>query len=140
MLSANVGTALVQDDTITITHPTGTSLGAVADEFSGIASTSRVDDTGSGSGDSTTPSASATTTNADDLIYGAVGSHGNDTYTEATDWTTLTHLVINCGGGPKKADNHTAYRIVSSTGTYTYDPTINSGQQWAATIAGYKGE
>ena len=140
ILSANIGTALVQGDTITVTHPTGSSLGAVVDEFSGIASSSWVDDTGSGEGNSSTPSASATTTNADDLLYGAVGSHNKKIYTEAASWTTLTHLVMDCGGAPAEANNHTAYRIVSATGSYTFDPTVDVGDKWAAAIAAYKGE
>ena len=140
ILSANIGTALVQGDTITVTHPTGSSLGAVVDEFSGIASSSWVDDTGSGEGNSSTPSASATTTNADDLLYGAVGFHNNRTFTEATSWTTLTDLQMSCGGAPGNGVNHTAYRIVSATGSYTFDPTVDVGDKWAAAIAAYKGE
>ena len=56
-----------------VTHPDVNSEGIVVDEFSGIASTNRVDDTGSGSGQSTTPAASVVTTNANDLLYGVRG-------------------------------------------------------------------
>jgi hypothetical protein len=138
VFSAQVGTALAENDTISVTHPNVGSSSIVVGEFSGIASATRVDVTGPAIGDSATPSASVSTTNADDLVYATVGDGNGRTYTEPAGWTTHAHLFPQCGGAGGNSDNHGAYRIVSATGTYTYDPTLSSSARWAEAIVAYK--
>jgi len=140
ILSANVATALVSGDMITASYPavnpSATSL--VVSEFSGISATNRVDVTGAGTGSSTAPSASVTTTNANDLIYSTVGTVNPPTYTEASGWTTETHLATACGGSGGNSLNHGAYRIVSTTGSQTYNPTLGTSVFWAEVMVAYK--
>jgi hypothetical protein len=140
ILSANIGTALVSGDTLTITYPAAglDSTASVVSEFSGIAATNRVDATGSGSGNSSAPSASLTTLNANDLLYGVIIAINNPTYTEPSGWTTDAHLSAACGGAPGNSTNHGAYRIVSSAGSYTYNPTLNSSVFWTEAMVAYK--
>lgn len=138
VLSASVGTALTSGDTITVSHPIGESSGAVASEFSGVAASNRVDTSGIGTGDSTNPAASVTTVHPRDLLVGVVGNRNNRTYTEAASWTTLTHRAIDCGGAPGSADNHSAWRVASSPGAYSYAPTFSPSDRWAAAVVAYK--
>jgi hypothetical protein len=137
LLSARVATALAGGDTITVNHPDDTAEGVVVGEFSGIAATGRLDVTAATNGSSTSPTASVTTTGASRLVFGAVGNHNNVTMTEASGWTTLAHLALTCGGG-NRADNHVGYRVGSASGTYTYNPALQSSVQWYEAAAAYK--
>ncbi|MDQ4145117.1 MAG: hypothetical protein M3198_15525, partial [Actinomycetota bacterium] len=139
VFSAYISQPLAQNDNITVTFPgVGDAVGLTVEEFSGIASTNRVDAVGTGTGDSTTPAATVTTTNGSDLLFGAIASVNNRAYTEATGWGTGKHQVIDCGGATRKADSHAATRIVSATGAYTYNPTISASERWAAAIVAYR--
>ncbi len=138
VFSASIDTALVPGNTITVSHPTGESTGAVASEFSGVAASNRVDTSGIGTADSTNPAASVTTVHPRDLLVGVVGNRNNRAYMEAADWTLLTHLAMACGGAPGNADNHSAWRIASSPGLYSYAPTFSPGDRWAAAVVAYK--
>jgi Big-like domain-containing protein len=138
VLSAHVGTALQSGDVITVTHPSGSATAVVASAYSGIASSSRVDTTGSGGANSNSPSASVTTTNADDLIYGAVGNQNSRTVTEPASWNTDSHVTSDCGGAPGNSTNNGAYRVVSSTGSYTYNPTLSNSEHWGEAVVAYK--
>jgi hypothetical protein len=134
VFSANVATSLAAGDTITVTYPSANSQGVVVDEFSGVAASERVDATGSASGNSTTPSASVTTTNASDLLIGAVSIANTQTVTQPAAWTGLTTQSLSCGN----STNIGAYKPVSATGTYTYNPTVSNGSRWAAGVVAYK--
>jgi hypothetical protein len=138
VFSASVGTALAPGDTITVSHPAGESEGAAASEFSGVASVSRVDATGTAEGESTTPSATVTTVQERDLLVGVVGSRNHQTYTEAANWTMLSHQAMACGGAPGNAVNHSAWRGASSPGPYSYAPTVSATARWAAVVVAYK--
>ena len=142
ILSANVTTALVSGDTITVNYPpvSPPSTGFVVSEFSGIAATNRVEVTGSAIGGTSTPSVTVTTANANDLLYGFVGSTNQPTYTEAPGWTTDTDLQPACGGAQGNSTNHGGYRIVSSAGAYTYNPTQSAGNTWGEVVVAYKGQ
>ncbi|MGH2756066.1 MAG: hypothetical protein ACRDLB_16770 [Actinomycetota bacterium] len=139
VFSAYITKPLAQNDQITVTFPSvGDAVGLTVDEFSGIAATNRVDAVGGASGDSSDPSATVTSTNGNDLLYGAVASVNNRTYTDPTGWTTAPHQTIDCGGASRRADNHAASRVVTATGTYTYNPTISPGDRWAAALVAYR--
>jgi hypothetical protein len=138
VFSANVQTALVGGDSITVSHPTSGSLSAAVDEFSGIVAANRVDATGSGIGAGPPTTASVTTTNARDLVVGVLGVRGSPTFTQASGWSGLNSLSPDCGGAGGSSQNHGGYRIVSTTGTYTYNPTISGTDGWAMALVAYK--
>jgi hypothetical protein len=138
VLSAYIATPLLQNDTITVTQPSATSSSMAVAEFSGIASSNRVNASGSATGNGGSPSVNLTTTNATDMIYGALATQGNPAVTNPAPWSTHANLNISCGGAPGATTNSGAYQVVSSTGTYTYTPTIGTVQDWAATIVAYK--
>lgn len=140
VLSAYIGTALTSGNTITATYPSvnPSASGFVVTEFSGIPATGRVDVTASTTGSSTTPSVNATTTNSTALVYGAIVTLNNPTVTEASGWTLDTNLSTGCGGSQGNSINHGAYKIVSTTGTFTYNPILSTGNAWVDEIVAYK--
>jgi prepilin-type N-terminal cleavage/methylation domain-containing protein len=148
VFSAHVTSALVAGNTITVTFPPNppnitSSVGVVADVLGNVATTSPVDATGTGTGNTNTASAttSSATTIANDLLIGASSSQpSNQTATTPAGWTGLTGQTIGCGGGSNGNSVNTGhYRIVSSTGTYTWTSTLNnSSVGWAAAIVAYK--
>lgn len=139
LFHAYVSAALAAGDTITGNFPNvnGTT-GLVVSEFAGLSATSPVDVSAAAGGNSAAPSVSATTTNASDLVYAVVGMWNSPAYTEATGWTTDSHLATACGGAGGSSTNHGAYKIVSTTGTYTYNPTLGSSNYWVDEIVAYK--
>jgi hypothetical protein len=140
IFSAPVTTALQAGDTITVTHPnTSSSEGLVAAELKNIVGAGRVDAIGQGTGNSTAPTASVTAATANDFIVGAVANTNNRTYTEAANWLLLSHLAMSCGGGAAgNADNHAASRFVTTTGAFSYAPTISASGNWAEALVAYK--
>jgi hypothetical protein len=140
ILSANVATALTSGNTITVTYPpvNPSASGIVVTEFSGIAATNRVDITASATGSNTTPSVNATTLTANTLVYGAIVTLNNPGVTEASGWTLDTNLSTGCGGSGGNSINHGAYKIVSVTGSHTYNPTLSTGNAWVDEIVAYK--
>src|SRR2546422_182019 len=85
ILAAHNLTALVSGDTITVTHPSASLRALSANEFSGLSPTSALDQTHTATGSSTAPSSGATaaTTEAAELLLGAIGVAGttSDTFT-----------------------------------------------------------
>jgi hypothetical protein len=138
ILSAYVATALVSGNTITVTFPASSSSAVVVDDFSGIAQATRVDASGTNNNLSATASASVTTTHANDIIVGAVSAAGNITFTQPGGWTPLTSQTVACGGAPGQALNLGAYQAASTTGTYTYNPSLGASTRWAAGVVAYK--
>src|SRR5437667_6237509 len=98
ILAAHNVTALVSGDTITVTHPSATVRALSANEFSGLSPTSALDQTQTATGSSTTPSSGATaaTTEAAELLLGAMGVGGtiSDTFTPGASYTALTRAGI----------------------------------------------
>lgn len=138
ILSGRATTALQAGDAVTVTHPDVDAEAAAALEFSGIREP-RLDTAAADGGLSSTPTVTAATSNDTDLLVGAAGNVGNRSYTEATAWTTVADLATNCGGGTGRLTLHAAYRTVSSAGSWTYNPTLNANDRWAAGIAAYRG-
>jgi hypothetical protein len=138
IFSAHVTTALTSGNTITVTHPSAPA-GVVASEFANIASSSRVDSSGAGTANNNSPSATLTTTTANDLLYGAFANQNNRSATEAAGWTTDTHQMPDCGSGSgNKSTTHGAWRVASTAGSYTYNPTITHSEHWTAAVVAYK--
>jgi Tfp pilus assembly protein PilV len=137
ILSANVSNALVAGDTIQVNFPTADAAGVVADAYSNIATTSAVDANASATG-SSGPSVSVATTNASDLIVGAVGSANNRTVTQPANWTGLVSAFPDCGGASKKGTITGAYRTPGATGSFTYNPVLGGSGTWSAAAVAYK--
>ncbi len=143
--SAHNVTALSSGDTITVSHPSAAPRAVSVHEFSGLAPTGTLDRTASATGSSSSFSSgsTSTTTQADELLIGAIGTDGRitDTFTPGSGYTALTRAGTNSTG--MWATNNTInpeYRIVSSTGSYVADGTNSTSRRWAATIATYKAE
>lgn len=109
-----------------------------ASEYSGIATSSSIDQTGSGTGTSTTlSSGNVTTTQADELLVGAgTISAGTDSTFTATSSFTLRGSIGNADEGTV---GYLIDRIVSATGTYAATATWGgSSGAWVAAIATFK--
>src|SRR5439155_1365820 len=115
---------LVQNDTITVTHPSTDRRLLTADEFSGLAKAGTRDQTstGNGTGTAADSGATATTTQAIELLIGAVGTDGlkSDTFTAGNDGQGGTYTLLT-GVGANGAGAFTLnpeYEIVAATNAY----------------------
>ena len=140
-------TSLPSGGTITVDWGGGNEVGkAIAALYcEGIATTSALDKTGTAIGSDAAPlvSTSATTTQADELTIGVVGTEGpsGDTFTQDASpaYATPPVRVGTTGGGA--ASNITlagGHFIETTTGVKTYDPTLGTARDWAAVIATFK--
>jgi len=139
--SAQIATGKVPS-TITVNHRNAYDRTVTVHEFSGLLTASAKDKSASAGGTSTAPSSgtTATTVQADELVLGAVAVAGPDTDGFTADG--------NFPGGPDRLGLNTnnqrtinmQYRTVSSTGTYSYAPTLGTSRQWAAAVITYKAE
>lgn len=142
--SGRITTALQAGDTITVTWPSSiTGRVASADEFSNFLSPTAIDAQNGASGSGTTPSASITTTNANDLIVVSTAVEGpiDETYTEDTirQWSSMTRVGTTGGTATSNRTNNGAYRSVGATGTYQYSPILGTAENWLDLIVAYKG-
>jgi hypothetical protein len=132
---ARATTALAAGNTITVTYPSASSAGVVADALAGIAA-SAVDVAAQATGNTVSPSVRATTTNARDLVIGAVSMAGLQTPIQPTGWTGLTSQRLTCGSN--SLSNVGGYRIASATASFTYNPSVTTSGRWSAALVGYK--
>jgi hypothetical protein len=134
--SGIIVTALQSGDTITLTYTVGSGKGAGAYSVTGLASSSIVDQLAGTDSNSSSVSATMTgaTTQADEIIFGAIMVALTPTFTPGSGYTALTEVPF---GGSKLCGEH---KIVSATGTYAVDATLGTSGQWAAVGATYKAE
>src|SRR5438094_1298117 len=145
ILSAHNVNALAGGSTITVTFPSTSNRRAVtANEFSGLAKTGTFDQSHTGNANSGTADSgfTATTTQAAELLFGAIGVAGaaSDTFTAGNDghggtYTALTR--VNSGGSVFYLAPE--YEGGAAANTYKATATITS-QNWAADIATYKAD
>ncbi len=138
--SAHNVSALGTSDTITLTFSSGTyGVSATVHEFSGLAAVATLDQVASNNGSSATPSSgnTATTTQAEELLVGAIGVSGppTDSFTPGSGYTALSSVGFT---GVWNGTIRPEYRIVSATGSYQADGTLGTSRGWAAGIATYK--
>jgi hypothetical protein len=133
VLHGRVTTGLTSGNTITVNFPSSTGAGLVADEFSNVAA-GAADASGAGTGTSAAPSAPVTTTNASDLLIGAVSASGALTAGQPSGFTALTAQSLACG----PLTNVGGRRLVSTTGAFSYSPTLSASGTWAAALVAYK--
>jgi cysteine-rich repeat protein len=144
VLSARLGTALLQNDTITITHPSVAARTASVNEFSGLAATAMLDRTSTNFGNNTTSvssGATATTQQADELLFGAIGVETNtsETFTAGASFTALTRAASGTGGTvTSHVSSDPELQIVAATAAYTATGTLGTSRRWAAAIATYR--
>src|SRR5262245_9487860 len=139
LLSSLITTPLNAGDTITVTHPSVDSRAISVSEFSGV---STLDRTASATGSSASLSsgATATTNQADELLFGNIGTEAKktDPFTPGTGYTGLPRE--NSGVVGPSSDNVTInpeYRIVAVMASYVADGTAGT-HPWAAAIATFR--
>ncbi|VAW88634.1 hypothetical protein MNBD_GAMMA18-2204, partial [hydrothermal vent metagenome] len=131
--------------TITTTDPGGRTTGAVVSihEFSGLLPTSPLDQTSGDIGGSGAPVAvssgdTAITTQANELLIGAIGSDNDSTpiFTTGSGYTLLESASFD---GTLPTALSTEYKTVSTIGAYRADGSLsNVDWGWSAIIATYK--
>lgn len=135
--SAYMTTALSSGDTITINFAASYNHKAAwVTEFSGLASSSFVDQTANNNGtnaNTVDSGTTATTTQADELLFASFGvaTTGSQTLVPESSPISYTALSSKVYGGSE-------YAIVSSTGTYNATGDFNSANHWAGAIVTYK--
>jgi hypothetical protein len=136
-LSAQATTGLTNGQTISVTLSSGTQLAGEASEWSGIVTSGALDKTQSkgpqGFGTAWTSNATATTSQASELLVGAYGTGSGLTNTAGSSFTAESSLTGAFRG------LMTEYRIVSATGAYAATGTLSASSDGVATIATYKG-
>lgn len=136
--------ALVQNDTITITISD-----AIADHKSitawsvtGLDLTSPLDQTANAFGLGSTPNSGNITTSSDNqLLIGAVSVAENGTLvvTQDADFDSTIALARSTGGSAgQRRVIFIGDRIISTSETNNYAPSLNETAQWAAGILGYQ--
>jgi fibronectin type 3 domain-containing protein len=121
--------ALAAGSTITLTYPSSAETHVSVDEFSGIAGI----DTSAGATGTTSSFSSGTTpatSQASELLIGAVGTESGAAPTWSAGWTALP--VLSLSGDYLD----TAYRLVTTSGGYAATGTIAG--QWMASIVTLK--
>jgi hypothetical protein len=121
--------ALAAGASITLTYPSSAETHVSVDEFSGVTGI----DTSAGASATTSAFSSGTapaTSQASELLIGAVGTESGSAPKWGTGWTALPTLSLS-------GDYlDTAYRLVTTTGSYAATGTI--GGQWMASITTLK--
>lgn len=129
--------ALAPGDTISITWSgSGTGAAAIVGNIANPAA-SALDKTGSGEGGSGAgPLASTgTTTQAAEIVFGAVAVSSSGSITESSGYTNIASFTF--AGATKRLN--AGYKIVSVVGGQSYAPNIPAASGYAAVIATYKG-
>lgn len=128
--------ALAASDTITISWTATAVNSAIAAYVTGVKDTLPLDQKNTGEGtDDPVDSGNITTTQADEVLFGALtyDAVGSRTITEDADFTLLGNL-----GGAVGRQNHLAYRIVSATETNNYVPSgLDPSDEWHCQVLSY---
>ena len=138
--------ALPSGSTITINAGVAvTARAAVASVFSGLADENVLDQTHTGTGSSAAPSSGATltTSQAEELLIGAIGTDGPDGDPAGTwenSFTAGPRLGTTGGAADANITASMGWRIVSATGAYTAAKSGITSRAWAALIATFKAE
>jgi uncharacterized protein YjdB len=142
VFSAPVTNAFISSstNTITITFPTVAARAASAFLVNGLSQVSPVDKFATATGTSSTPNSgpTATTSQANELLIGAIGIEGTDGINKGSGYETLNSATANGGATTSSIKIQPEYRIVSTTGAYAATASIGSSRPWAAAIVTYK--
>jgi hypothetical protein len=133
-------TALSPGDTITVTFSGSYySLRLVAaSEFSGIPATGRLDQRATATGNGTAPAsgATATTSQAVELVVGGFGSSSLATFTPASGFTALPSVGATLSS--VNLSLYQEYELVQVTGGYQASGTLSAGNPWNAAVVTYR--
>lgn len=124
-------------DTLTLTNTSSVIRRWAIAEYDAAGQTITIDQTVIAHGSGTAPtSGSVTTTAASELLVGGIHGDGSagDTFTAGTGYTTR-ETVFGGGVSFKVALED---RVVSSTGSYVADGTINNSMAWTAGVLTFK--
>ncbi|HMC68299.1 MAG TPA: Ig-like domain-containing protein, partial [Mycobacteriales bacterium] len=137
--SGYVATPLQAGDKVTVTFSTSlysTRLVSAAD-FSGIASTNRVDTSGTVFGSSNSPATpSVATTQPGDLLAAGFGSVNNATFTPSFPFTALSPTSAALGSVTRSI--YSSWWIAPNSGSYKTGGTLSAAAQWTAALVAYK--
>jgi len=137
--SGYVSTALQAGDKITVTFSTSlysTRMVSAAD-FSGIASTNRVDTSAGALGSSNAPSSpTITTTQPGDLLAAGFGSANSAIFTPAFPFTGLTPTGAALGSVTRSI--YSSWWLAPNSGSYKASGTLSAAAQWTAALVAYK--
>jgi len=136
VLAAHNIVAIPVGGTITVSHPSVVARAVTAAEFAGLANSSVLDRSSSATGTGLSPASgsTATTSQADELLIGAIGIEGptGDTYAAGALYSALTDAGTTGGSAATNITVHAEYRIVSATGAYSAGGTIvSTSRDWA---------
>ncbi len=131
--------ALAISQTVTTTFSAnGAGKYSAAISIQGVAASGALDVQGAGvSGTGTTPSiATGTLAVAAEIVIGfvLVGGGNSDSFTEASGWTSLPSIGAGGGGSILRM----AYRVVASTASVTYNPTLGTSRDYVANVMSFK--
>lgn len=138
--------ALPSGSTITINAGVAvTARAAVASVFSGLADADPLDRSSTGTGTGAAPSAgpTSTTSEANELLIGAIGTEGpsgDPAGTWGNSFTTGPRTGTTGGTDDTNITISLGYRIVSATAAYTAAKSGITSRDWAAVIATFKAE
>ena len=142
IISANITTPLTNGDTITVTHAPSAASTMSVQEVSGLLSSGALDQTASSSGASLSASSGSTTTTsqANELVFGAILVKGpvTETFTEESTYTLIGRDGTEGAAASSNRTINPVYKIVSSTDTYSADGTLGTTSTWIAAVATYK--
>jgi uncharacterized repeat protein (TIGR02543 family) len=135
--------ALTTSNVITITHTSVTARAAAADVFRGLAPAGALDQNHIGykTATSTPNSGSITTTQADELLIGLVGTEGpvgDAAGSWVSGWTPGSRVGTTSGTADANITMSMGYQIVSSTGTYEASKSGITARDAASAIVSFK--
>ena len=135
--------ALTTSNVITITHTSVTARAAAANVFRGLAPAGALDQNHIGykTATSTPTSGSITTTQADELLIGIVGTEGpvgDAAGSWGSGWTPGSRVGTTSGTADANITMSMGYQIVSSIGTYEASKSSITARDAASAIVSFK--
>lgn len=118
---------------VTVTGSSDSTMGCWVGEFSGLATSSVLDQTATpaqGTGTALDVTAAVTTTTADEVLIGQCASNGPGfTFTAGASYTLMVANTARLSG---------QYRIVAATGSYSAPMTIDASSDWVCQMGTFK--
>lgn len=141
VFSCRVTTAINSGDTITLSASNGTRIRwAITIQAYDDILNPRIDQTASAIGTTASPNAgtTATTTNANELIYAGFGwtAGSNQTFTAGSGYTASTQ--VNASPGSANRSGISEWKYVTLTGTQNPTGTLSASSSWAGATVTYK--
>jgi YDG domain/Bacterial Ig-like domain (group 3)/MBG domain (YGX type)/Kelch motif len=142
VFSAPVATALSSGTITVATSPsTGVNVAATFFSVNGLVSASPADKSKTATGNGLTPNsgATATTSQADELLIGALAIEDkNPAVTEAAGFTKLSLSSVTSGQAPHYVAMQPEYELVHSAAAYSAGGTLDTSAKWSAVIVTYR--